>query len=94
MLYSQIEVIQYNAGWNSANDVGWCEDLTDCDIDYVDIMDKPKQQEKYNIAVVPTIIIFDEGEEIKRYQADISFSMKATREEVQEFIDEQIANKF
>ena len=91
---AQIEVIQYNAGWNSANDVEWCQDLTDCEIDYIDIMEKPKQQDKYNIAVVPTIIIFDEGEEIKRYQADISFTIKATREEVQEFIDEQIANKF
>ena len=91
---AQIEVIQYNAGWNSANDIEWCEGLTDCEIDYIDIMDKPKQQEKHNIAVVPTIIIFDEGEEIKRYQADISFSMKATKEEVQEFIDEIIANKF
>ena len=91
---AQIEVIQYNAGWNASNDVEWCEDLNDCDTDYVDIMEKPKQQEKYNIAVVPTIIIFDDGEEIKRYQADISFSIKATREEVQEFIDEQIANKF
>ena len=99
MLYAatvsaQIEVIQYNAGWNSSNDVEWCEELTDCDIDYIDIMEKPKQQEKHNIAVVPTIIIFDDGEEIKRFQADISFTIKATREEVQEFIDEQIANKF
>ena len=93
-LHSQVEVIQYNAGWNSANDVEWIEDLSDCEIDYIDIGEKPKQQEKHNIAVVPTIIIFDEGEEIKRYQADISFSMKATKEEVQEFIDEQIANKF
>tara|TARA_Y100001938_G_C7953236_1_gene360365 strand:- start:498 stop:821 length:324 start_codon:yes stop_codon:yes gene_type:complete len=91
---AQIEVIQYNAEWNSANSVEWVEELTDCEVDYVDIMEKPKQQEKNNIAVVPTIIIFDEGEEIKRYQADISFTMKATREEIQEFIDEQIANKF
>ena len=91
---AQIEVIQYNAGWNSANDVEWTEELTDCEIDYVDIMEKSKQQEKHNIAVVPTIIIFDEGEEVKRYQADISFSIKATKEELQEFIDEIIANKF
>ena len=91
---AQIEVIQYNAEWNSANSVEWVEELTDCEVDYIDIMEKPKQQEKNNIAVVPTIIVFDDGEEIKRYQADISFSMKATREEIQEFIDEQIANKF
>ena len=91
---SQIEVIQFNAGWNSANDVDWCNDLNDCDIDYIDIAQKPKQQEKYNIAVVPTIIIFDDGEEIKRYQADISFAIKATVIDVQEYIDEVLANKF
>ena len=48
---AQIEVIQYNAGWNASNDVEWCEDLNDCDTDYVDIMEKPKQQEKYNIYI-------------------------------------------
>ena len=91
---AQIEVIQYNAEWNSANSVEWVEELTDCEIDYIDIMEKPKQQEKNNIAVVPTIIVFDDGEEIKRYQADISFSMKATRKEVQQEIEDQIMSDF
>ena len=94
IVYGQVEVVQYNAGWNSTNDVEWCNDLVDCDIAYVDIADKPKQQEKHNIAVVPTIIIFDDGEEVKRYQADISFTMKADVKEVQAYIDEILANKF
>jgi hypothetical protein len=92
--YSQIEVIQYNAGWNSSNDVDWCDDLNDCEIDYVDIADKPKQQVKNKIEVVPTIIIFDEGEEIERFEADISFAIQATKEDVQAYIDEVLANKF
>jgi hypothetical protein len=92
--YGQIEVVQYNAGWNSANDVKWCKDLSDCEIDYIDIADKPKQQAKYKIEVVPTIIIFDEGEEIERFEADISFTIQATREDVQAYIDEVLANKF
>ena len=91
---AQIEVIQYNAGWNSTNDVEWVEELTDCEISYVDIAAKPKQQVKNKIEVVPTIIIFDEGEEIERFQADISFTIKATREEIQEIIDELVVNKF
>ena len=49
---------------------------------------------KYSIAVVPTIIIFDEGEEVKRFQADLSFKMVATRKEVQDYIDELIISKF
>jgi len=91
---AQIEVIQYNAGWNSGNDVEWCEELTDCEISYVDIAAKPKQQAKNKIEVVPTIIIFDDGEEIERFEADISFTIKATREEIQEIIDELVVNKF
>lgn len=92
--HSQIEVIQYNAGWNSSNDVQWTEDLADCEINYIDIAAKPKQQAKYKIEVVPTIIIFDDGEEIERFEADISFAIQATEEDVQAYIDEILANKF
>ena len=34
------------------------------------------------------------GEEVKRFQADISFKMVATREDVQEYIEELIISKF
>ena len=49
--------------------------------------------EKYGIIVVPTIIVFN-GEEVKRFQADLSFKMLATREEVQEVVDEIIMSDF
>ena len=91
---AQITVTQYNAGWNSVNDVEWLKKLEDCDITKVDIVKKPKQQKKHKIVVVPTIIIFKDGEEVKRFQADISFSMKATREELQDVINEQLMSDF
>ena len=91
---AQVVVTQYNAGWNSANDVEWLKDLEDCDITKVDIVKKPKQQKKHKIVVVPTIIIFKDGEEVKRFQADISFSMKATREELQDVINDQLMSDF
>jgi len=40
------------------------------------------------------IIVFDDGEESKRFQADLSFKMAATRKEIQEYIDELIISKF
>jgi len=43
---------------------------------------------------VPTIVLFLDGEEIERYQADISFKMSATKEEIQEAIDESIMSGF
>ena len=91
---AQVTVTHYNAEWNKANDVKWLNKLSDCDITKIDIVKKPKQQKKHKIVVVPTIIIFKDGEEVKRFQADISFSMKATREELQDIINEQLMSDF
>ena len=40
------------------------------------------------------IIIVFNGEEVKRFQADLSFKITATREDVQEVIDEIIMEDF
>ena len=93
-MFSQITVTHFNAGWNSANDVQWVEKLSDCDITKVDIATDPKIQQKHNVVVVPTIIIFQDGEEVKRFQADLSFKIAATREELQDYIDELVMSAF
>ena len=93
--YSQIEIKQFNAGWNSANEVAWVNDLEDCKtISYVDISKQTKLASKHKIAVIPTIIIFKDDVEVARFQADLSFKMVATREEVQEEISNQLMSDF
>jgi len=93
--FGQIQVTHFNAGWNSTNDVDWFMDLKDCKTKgYADIAKDTEAQTKYKIAVVPTIIIFKDGEEVARFQADLSFKMLATREEVQEEIDNQLMSDF
>jgi hypothetical protein len=89
----QVKVIHFNAGWNEVNDVEWFNKLSDAGKKSLSI-DEQEIQKKYAIAIVPTIIVFDDGEEVKRFQADLSFKMVATREEVQEYIDELIISKF
>ena len=91
---AQIVVTHFNAEWNDPNKVAYIGKLTDCDIVYVDIAKSPKLQEKHEIVIVPTVVIFKDGEEVKRFQADISFSMKATRKEMQSVIDELIMSDF
>ena len=91
--FGQVKVVHFNAGWNSANDVEWFDKLSDASKKNLSIDDSDIQT-KYSIAIVPTIIVFDDGEEVKRFQADLSFKMAATREEVQEYIDELIISKF
>ena len=93
--FGQIEVKQFNAEWNSANDVPWVMELNDCNTKgYTDIAKNPDEATKYKIAVVPTIIIFKDGEEVARFQADLSFKMVATREEVQDEIDNILMSDF
>jgi len=93
--FAQMKVIQFNAGWNSANEVSWVMSLEDCNTYvYVDIAKDTKAQSKHKIAVIPTIIIFKDGEEVTRFQADLSFKMLATKEEVQEEIDNILMSDF
>tara|TARA_R110000824_G_scaffold34932_10_gene110286 strand:+ start:195 stop:548 length:354 start_codon:yes stop_codon:yes gene_type:complete len=92
--FSQIVVTHYNADWNKENNVEWIDSLTDCKIKYIDIGEDSKLQKKHGIVIVPTIIIFNNKKEVKRFQADISFKMVAIRKEVQEEINNLIMNKF
>jgi len=93
--FGQIQVTQFNAGWNAANEVDWVGKLTDCKtISYVDISTQAKLATKHKIAVIPTIIIFKDDEEVARFQADLSFKMVATKEEVQEEIDNILMSDF
>ena len=61
---------------------------------YIDIAANPKMQVKHKIAAIPTIIVFKDGVEVARFQADLSFKMMATREEVQEEIDNILMSDF
>ena len=93
--FGQIKVIQFNAEWNKANEAPWVMKLEDCQtVGYIDIGTDKEAQKKYKIAVIPTIVIFKDGEEVARFQADLSFKMIATREEVQEEIDNQLMSDF
>mgnify|MGYP003123372360 CR=1 FL=1 len=95
MCFGQIKVVQYNAGWNKANDVSWVMSLKDCKTKgYTDIAANPNEAKKYKISSVPTIIIFKDGEEVARFQADLSFTLAATKEEVQEEIDNILMSDF
>ena len=85
-------VVEFNAGWNEKNSVDYLDDLTDCGIKRISI-DKGDWQKDYNIVVVPTIIVFN-GEEVERFQADISFTIQAKLEEIQAVVDEIIMSDF
>ena len=91
---SQIKVVQFNANWNAANGVNWLDQLTDCKIAQIDIATNTAAQSKHKIIVVPTIIVFNHGEEVKRYQANIMMQIEAKLEDVQNIVDETVMESF
>ena len=81
-------VVEFNASFNKANEVQWLSKLTDCEVERVDIAADSRWASEYKIVVVPTLVVFNNNEEAKRFQANIMMTMEATRKEVQNSIDE------
>ena len=92
--FGQVRVIQFNAEWNKTNQIEWIKNLTDCEKDFIDIGKDATSQKKYSVVVIPTIIIFDGDDEVKRFQADLSFKMAVKEEVVQGIINEIIMSDF
>ena len=83
-------VIEVNASWNWSNRIP-LEKIQNCYTGYVDISNKnigAVIQKEWDIKVVPTIIIFEYGVEVKRFEADLS--MKFREEEILNKIRQEI----
>ena len=91
---SGVGVVEFNASFNSANSVDWIDELSDCKGKRVDILANPELQKEHKIVVVPTVIVFNDGEEVERFQANIMMQLEATKDEVQEAVDEIIMSAF
>ena len=86
--------VEFNASFNKSNEVAWLPKLTDCEVERVDITADARWSKEYKIVVVPTIVIFNNNEEVKRFQANIMMTMEATKSEVQNSIDEIVMEAF
>ena len=87
-------VVEFNASFNKTNEVQWLNNLTDCEVERVDITADPRWASEYKIVVVPTLVIFNNNEEAKRFQANIMMTMEATVRELQNAVDEIIMEAF
>ena len=89
-------VVEFWATWNEANKVTILDewDTFDAKVYRVNIESFPKIQADNNVVILPTIIFFDEGEEVKRLKGDMSFTLKTTTKELDEIIEEILGSKF
>tara|TARA_R100001082_G_scaffold77398_1_gene45212 strand:+ start:98 stop:472 length:375 start_codon:yes stop_codon:yes gene_type:complete len=89
-------VIEFWASWNEMNKVTLLDEWEtfDAKVYRLNIDLYPKVQSKNNVVILPTIIFYDEGEEVKRLQGDMSFSLKVTEKQLEEIIEEILGSKF
>jgi len=86
-------VVEFNASWNETNNTTWLHKLTDVGTKRIYI-DKGDWQKEFSIVVTPTIIIFVNGKEEKRYKGNIMMVIEETQKTIQEKIDEIIMEEF
>ena len=89
-----IVAVEFWVDWNSTNEFADLSDLKDCVKYRVDIGKYPELQKKYNVTCIPTVIIFESGEEKERFKANIMFQLDADKKQVQESIDNIMLAKF
>ena len=89
-------VVEFWAGWNEMNKVTLLDkwDTFDAKVYRLNIELFPQIQADNNVVILPTIIFYDEGEEVKRLQGDMSFTLKVTTEQLDEIIEEILGSKF
>ena len=85
-----IVVVEYWAHWNSEYIVKPITELTNAKVCRVNICDNIDLQIRDYILVVPTIIFFENGKEYKRLEADFTFELKTTKEELQKIVNEKL----
>ena len=89
-------VVEFWATWNETNKVTLLEEWENFDVKIyrINIDLYPNIQAENDVVILPTIIFYDDGEEVKRLQGDMSFTLKTTIEQLDEIVEEILGSKF
>ena len=85
-----VVIVEVNSDFNSKNSVSFLSQLKDCKAYRIDI----SNAKTLEVKTIPTLIIFDSGQEKGRFEANIMMECEATFDKVQNTINEIILNKF
>ena len=91
-----IVVVEFWATWNEVNKVTLLDkwDTFDAKVYRINIETYPKIQADNEVVILPTIIFYDDGKEVKRLQGDMSFSLEVTIKQLDDIVDEILMSKF
>ena len=89
-----IVAVEFWVEWNKSNEFEDFGMLDDCTKYRVNVGEYPELQKKYKVTCIPTVIIFESGEEKERFKANIMFQLDANKKIVQNSIDQIMISKF
>ena len=88
-----IVLVEFWASFNSLNEVN-LKKIYDCKKYRVDMSQDPGLMTKYNVMAVPTVVIYHNGKEIKRFLPSLMMKLDAELKDIQDAIDELVDDKF
>jgi thioredoxin-like negative regulator of GroEL len=91
---SGVNVVEYWAGWNQSNQFNDLEKLKECDVYRVDIGTHMDLQSKNKIKAIPTVVIYNNGVEVKRFEPNVMFTLEVGKKEIQASVDSVVLSKF
>ena len=89
-----VTVVEFWASWNSGNQYNELSRLSECNKYRVCIDSNMDLAAEYGVVSVPTIVIFNNGEERYRFQANVSFQLTTPRKDIQEKVDQVVMERF
>tara|TARA_Y100000310_G_scaffold296181_1_gene328221 strand:+ start:438 stop:815 length:378 start_codon:yes stop_codon:yes gene_type:complete len=91
-----VVIVEYWAVWNKANKVTLFDEveIKDAKVYRVNVDMNPGIMADQQIVVLPSVIFYDDGDEFRRLQGDMSFTLKTSKNEIQDIVDEILMSKF
>ena len=68
-----VSIVEFWAEWNKENECSWLKDIDGVDWYRIDVYNYTTT--KYEIEVLPTLILFNEGKEVERYVGNVAFEI-------------------
>lgn len=82
-----VVVVHYNATWNEKNNYTEVAKVKDARILTAWIDKDNTIKESEGIRSVPTVILYDDGKEIKRWEAGLALALKISYSDIQQEVD-------
>ena len=89
----EISIVEFNTSWNIDNHFKGFDDVKNCKTYSISLCDNPNYKDKFDIKY-PAIVVYNNGNEIKRYNTNILFGFDVTYKNLQSDVDSLLLSKF